>query len=167
MVTHSRTEAYDLCERIATMKSGEILTLKPTKELFADPGTITGAEITGCKNIAPAVKKGAYEVDVPAWGVCLKTELPVRDDVCAVGIRAHYFNVKAEQNRFAVKKQDEMEEPFELIVRFRYDMQMEGTQALWWRMPKDRKPPEMPTELGVSPRNVLPLYPDEKGITNE
>lgn len=163
MVTHSRTEAYYLCGNIALMNTGRILTHKPAKEIFADPGTIAGAEITGCKNIAPAVKTGKYEVEVPDWGVRLKTGLAVRDNVCAVGIRAHYFNGKTEQNRFAVRKQDEMEEPFEWIVRFRYENQKEGAQAIWWRLPKDRKFQEMPKELGVSPVNVLPLYPDNEG----
>ena len=39
-----------------------------TKEVFADPGSEPAARLTGCKNIAPAVKAGAYEVDVPSWG---------------------------------------------------------------------------------------------------
>ena len=74
------------------MKTGRILTLQPTKRLFANPGTIAAAAVTGCKNIAKAVKAGEYEVDVPEWGVRLRTAAPVRESLCAVGIRAHYFN---------------------------------------------------------------------------
>ncbi len=53
-VTHSRDEAYDLCDTIALMEDGRIHTLKPTKELFADPGTKAGASMTGCKNFSRA-----------------------------------------------------------------------------------------------------------------
>ena len=63
-VTHSRDEAYDLCGTIALMGDGRIHTLKPTKELFADPGTRAGASMTGCKNFSRARKAGEYELSV-------------------------------------------------------------------------------------------------------
>jgi len=169
MVTHSRMEVYDLCGHIALMDEGNLLALKPTKQLFANPGSVAGALITGCKNIAPAVKSGEYEVDVPAWGIRLATEQPVEEDVCAVGIRAHYFSAKTAQNRYPVRRIGEVEEPFEWIVQFRYQSQKKDEKDIWWRLPKDHRPQLMPMELGVSPANVLLLYPkrrewrDEKG----
>ena len=51
MVTHDRTEAYNMSRDIAVMDRGRILTVKPTKALFADPGSVQAAVITGCKNI--------------------------------------------------------------------------------------------------------------------
>lgn len=158
LVTHSRDEAYHLCGRIAVMDEGRILALKETKMLFADPGSVRAARLTGCKNIAAAKKAGEYEVDVPEWGVRLTCAQPVGDDVCAVGIRAHYFHVRSAQNRFPVAYVGEMEEPFEWIVEFRYARQREGSAPIWWRIPKDRRPSEFPAELGVAPVNVLLLY---------
>lgn len=160
LVTHSRNEAYQLCHRIALMESGCFLELESTKQLFANPGTVAGAAMTGCKNIAPALKTGEYEVEVPDWGIRLETARPVRDNLCAVGIRAHYFGAKAASNRLAVRQTDEIEEPFEWIIQFRYENQAAGAQDLWWRLPKDRRPQQMPRELGVSPSNVLLLYPE-------
>lgn len=159
MVTHSRNEAYNLSKSIALMDNGRFLSLKPTKELFAQPDTIAGAMMTGCKNIAAATKCGEYEVEVAKWGIRLVTSQPVRDDVCAVGIRAHYFSTKTKQNRFVVRKMDEIEEPFEMIILFRYQHQQDETADIWWRLPKDRKPQQMPQELGIAADNVLPLYP--------
>ena len=159
LVTHDRNEAYQLCDRIAPMDSGRFLTLKPTKALFADPGSVAAALVTGCKNVAMAVKTGEYEIDVPEWGLSLTTGQPVGDDVCAVGIRAHSFNTKAEQNRFLILKTDEMEEPFEWIVRFRYVSQKEGTADLWWRMPKGERPQEAPETLGIAASDIQLLYP--------
>ena len=158
LVTHSRDEAYHLCRRVAVLERGRLLAVKATKELFADPGSVAAATLTGCKNIAPAHKTGEYEVEVPDWGIRLQTAQPVGDGVKAVGIRAHYFNTKTAQNRYPVAYLGEMEEPFEWIVEFRYEGQRPGTPPIWWRIPKDRRPQTFPSALGAAPVNVLLLY---------
>lgn len=158
MVTHSRDEAYHMCGRIAVMESGKIKIVKETKELFADPESICAAAITGCKNIASARKIGEYEVEVPEWGIRLTTAKPVRDDVTAVGIRAHYFNTKTLQNRADVVYAGEMEEPFEVSVRFRWAGQRADTEPLLWRVSKEKRGQQFPTALGVAPVNILLLH---------
>ena len=158
MVTHSRDEAYHMCGRIAVMESGKIKIVKETKELFADPESICAAAITGCKNIASARKIGEYEVEVPDWGIRLTTAKPVRDDVTAVGIRAHYFNTKTLQNRADVVYAGEMEEPFEVSVRFRWARQRADTEPLLWRVSKEKRCQQFPTALGVAPVNILLLH---------
>lgn len=158
MVTHSREEAYNLSREIAVMDEGHILTQKPTKALFADPGSIQAATLTGCKNIAEAVRVGAHEVEVPAWGVRLQTAAEVREGLKAVGVRAHYFNPAARQNCFPVRFAEEMEEPFETIIQFRYAAQEASSAPIWWRLPKDKKPQNFPDEIGISPANILLLY---------
>ena len=157
LVTHSRDEAYHLCSRLCVMDGGRILRAGGTKEVFADPGSEPAARLTGCKNIARAVKAGEYEVDVPEWGIRLTAAKPVPDDIRAVGLRAHYFHPRAAANRFAVRLDSELEEPFEWILLFRYEGQDAASPALWWRMPKDKKPSAMPEALGIAPENVLLL----------
>ena len=159
LVTHSRDEAYHLCGRIGVMHGGALLTAGPTKALFADPGSVQAALITGCKNVAPARKTGEHEVEVPAWGVRFTTSQPVGDNLEAIGIRAHYFSAKAQQNRYPIVYAGEMEEPFEWIVQFRYAGQQPDSPPVWWRMPKDRRMVEMPGEVGIAPVNILLLYP--------
>lgn len=158
MVTHSRDEAYHLCSRLCVMDNGRILRAGGTKEVFADPGSEPAARLTGCKNIARAVKAGEYEVDVPEWGVRLTAAKPVPDNIRAVGLRAHYFHPRAAANRFAVRLDSELEEPFEWILLFRYEGQDATSPALWWRMPKDKKPSAMPEALGIALENVLLLH---------
>lgn len=158
MVTHSRDEAYHLCGQIAVMEHGKVLDVKETKALFADPGSVSAARLTGCKNIAEAKKVGEYEVEVPQWGVRFHTAQPVRENLAAIGIRAHYFGMKAQQNRRPVVFGKEMEEPFEWIVTFRYACQRADAPDIWWRVPKDKKPAVFPDELGVAPANILLLY---------
>ena len=67
MVTHSRDEAYHMCQKIAVMDDGRLLAVKDTKALFADPGSVCACTLTGCKNVAPARKTGEFEVEVPGW----------------------------------------------------------------------------------------------------
>jgi molybdate transport system ATP-binding protein len=158
MVTHNRNEAYNLCGTIALMDTGTILSLKPAKELFANPESVAGAVITGCKNICAAKKAGEHEVEVPGWGIRLATALPLYDSLCAVGIRAHHFNPEICRNRFPVRFMNEMEEAFEYVMQFRYENQVDDTQDILWRFPKEKKSVAIPTNLGVEPENVLPLY---------
>ena len=155
MVTHDRTEAYNMAGRIAVMDRGRFLTLRPTKELFADPGSVQAAVITGCKNIAAARRIDEHTVAVPEWGVRLETKQRVQEGLCAVGIRAHYFNAS---NRFPVRFIEEMEEPFETTLQFRFAGQMPDSPPVWWRLPKDKRPAQFPDELGIAPANVLLLY---------
>ena len=158
MVTHSREEAYNMSRRIAVMEQGKLLTIKDTKELFADPGSIPSAILTGCKNIAPARKIGEHEVEVPDWGIRLTTSQPVGDGLTAIGIRAHYFNTATKQNRFPVTYVEEMEEPFETILQFRYAGQTPDSPPVWWRLAKGSRPQQFPRELGIAPANILLLY---------
>ena len=163
MVTHSRDEAYRLCRRIGVMEEGRLLAVKDTKALFADPGTSCAAALTGCKNIAPAVKRGSHQVEVPQWGLSLTTAKAVEDGITAVGIRAHYFNPKTPSNMNRVAFTGVMEEPFETTYCFRWANQQPGTEDLWWRVPKDRVGGGLPQELGIAPANVLLLYDNPAG----
>ena len=158
MVTHSLDEAYNMSHMVGIMEEGRLLLMKPTKELFADPESVQAAKMTGCKNIAAAKKTGDFSAFVPEWGIELRTAKPLRDELVAVGIRAHYFNPSTPHNRFPVSFVEEMEEPFETIIQFRYREQTEESPAIWWRLPKDKRPQSLPNELGIAPVNVLPLY---------
>lgn len=157
LVTHSRDEAYRLCSTLCIMDEGRTLRTGPTKEVFADPQSMAAARLTGCKNLAEARRVDDHTVEVPAWGVRLQTARPVPDNLRAVGLRAHYFNPRTAVNRFAVQDAGAMEEPFEWCLLFRYAGQDPGSAPLWWRMPKDKKPAQMPAELGIAPENVLLL----------
>lgn len=82
----------------------------------------------------------------------------VGDGLKAIGIRAHYFNPGAACNRFPVTYAEEMEEPFETIIQFRYAQQSPDSPSVWWRLPKDKRSQQFPPEMGIAPENVLLLY---------
>ena len=158
LVTHSRDEAYQLCDSLAILSAGRLEVFGRTKDVFAAPRTKAAAALTGCKNIIAAAKAGEHEVNVPGWGVTFRTEEAVGDDLCAVGVRAHAFKIDEERNAFNLRIVEEIEQPFEWVLKFRYADQQEGTQHIWWRFAKDRRPAALPERLGVASEDILLLY---------
>ncbi len=158
LVSHNRDEIYRICSHLAIVDQGRLLGMREVKEMFRNPGTVQGAILTGCKNNAPARKTGEYEVEVPSWGMRFATAEPVKDNLCAVGLRAHYFNAKAPQNQGAVELVEEIEEPFELILKFRYKTSSPEAEPVWWRMAKEKRPEKFPESLGIAPQNIMLLY---------
>jgi len=159
LVTHSRDEAYRLCSQVAVMNAGQVLSVRDTKALFADPGSVCAAELTGCKNITRARRAGRFVLEVPAWKVRLVTDRAVGDGVTAVGVRARHFGPEIAENRNPVIFAGGMEEPFERILAFRFPGQAADSPAVWWREAGNRggAGEALPGELGVAPEHVLPL----------
>ena len=157
LVTHSRDEAYRMCGRLCVMDRGEAVREGATRAVFADPGSVAAARLTGCKNIAPARKAGEHEVEVPGWGVRLTAAAEVPDTLAAVGIRAHHFRPGEGRNAQAVTCVQLLEEPFEWNILFRFSDQDPGTPDLWWRVAKGERPEQPPRMLGVAPEQVLLL----------
>ena len=158
LVSHDRNEVYRMCNFIAAVDDGKILTVKNTKEFFANPESVPAAVLSGCKNIVKAEKINDYEVFIPEWNLTLKTKDKIKNNLEAVGIRAHYFNTNTPQNRNEVIFVREMEEPFEFVFEFRFKNQDQESVPVWWRLSKDKKTQKFPSELGVSGSNILLLY---------
>ena len=158
LVTHSRDEAYQMCNNIALIDSGKIIAYKETKELFANPGSRKAALLTGCKNIVDAKKAGEFSVYVPAWDVQFTTATPVRDELCAIGIRAHHFNPEVAENRHPVRIMDETESPFEYKIQFRYEGQHTESQNIWFSKLKEKGEEPSPSALGVTSNDIMLLY---------
>lgn len=160
LVTHSRDEVYDLCDSMAIMESGKLIGMGRTKKIFSDPGTRTGAMLTGCKNIVPARVAGPRLVEIPRWGVTMYTGQDIREGLCAIGIRAHYFDEAITDNAFPVVIEERIEEPFAWIIKFRYEKQDSKSAPIWWRFSKEKKNPDglQRTRLGIAPEDILLLY---------
>ena len=158
LVTHSRDEAFGMCDTIALIDSGRIIAHKETKSLFASPGSRRAALLTGCKNIVDAEKAGEHTIYVPAWDARFTTDEPVGGGLCAIGIRAHHFDPQAAHNRYPVRIIDETESPFEYKIQFRYENQHPQSPNIWWLLPKGKKTGQPPPALGVASGDIMPLY---------
>jgi molybdate transport system ATP-binding protein len=154
LVTHSRDEAYKLCAEMLVLEEGRILGGGKTRELFRNPGSVGVARLTGCKNISPVRITGEREIEALAWGLSLRTALPVGPGVTHVGIRAHdfcpvppppdeaYAGASAPAvNRIRIRLTRRLEEPFEEVALFtNADAKVpEERGEIWWKFSKYAK----------------------------
>ena len=91
LVSHSRDEIYRFSEELLTMQDGHVLAGGKTAELFADPGTVSVARMTGCKNFSGAERLDAHRIRLTDWGITLQLEREIPEGIDAVGYRAHAF----------------------------------------------------------------------------
>jgi len=157
MVTHSRDEAYRLCDHIVIMDRGDILTHGETKDVFRDPGLVQAARITGCKNISRIQKIDRHTMLAKDWNIRLKTATAIPEACTHVGIRAHDF-VPADsgdgENTIALSLLREVSDVFEHNILFRGAEA--GSEALWWKISKYTYR-GMPAFLRIPPEALLML----------
>ena len=102
-VTHDMEEAFRFCSELAVIDQGHFLAYGPRQNLFENPGSVTVARLTGCKNIAqchPRKKystadSGANMVYVPEWQ-CSMALSAEADRAVALGYRSHHFRFQSE-----------------------------------------------------------------------
>lgn len=159
LVTHNRDEAYRLCREMIVMDDGQVLRAGPTKEVFADPQSVTAARLTGCKNILPCTPVDGHTVRLTGWDVDLRLAQPVPPDCNAVGVRAHNFTPCPPDacNALPVKVTSTSENPFDwnLICTA-----PDGETRLWWKISKTTLTdgqPLAPACLSAAPEDIMPL----------
>lgn len=134
LVTHNRDEAYLLADNIGVVDKGRIIVSKKTKDLFENPEYYQAALLTGCKNICEGEKQNS-SFKLPKWGIEIKN---FKDDCQFIGIRAHSFKEATAKNGYQIEIIDSNQEPFEQLVRFRFINQIEDSEPVYWRLPKDK-----------------------------
>ena len=137
MVSHSRDDIYQFCDRLLILDQGRVIVTGDTKDIFDQPGYREAARLTGCKNITEARKITENSIEVPRWHCTLEMDTPVADDIHAVGIRAHYIEVLAEKpentkNLIKVTVENVSELPFEWYCFFR----VPNGERIWWKVAK-------------------------------
>ena len=91
LVSHSRDEIYRFSEELLTMQDGHVLAGGNTAGRFADPGTVSVARMTGCKNCSGAERLDAHRIRLTDWGITLQLEQEIPEGIDAIGYRAHAF----------------------------------------------------------------------------
>lgn len=91
LVSHSRDEIYRFSEELLTMQDGHVLAGGKTAELFDDPGTVSVARMTGCKNFSDAERLDEHRIRLTDWGITLELSREIPEGINAVGYRAHAF----------------------------------------------------------------------------
>ena len=167
MVTHSRDEVYRLCSSVCCLRDGKSEGTMAMRDFFRDPQTVTGARLSGCKNISQAVRVDDHTLRASLWGVdlCFRSGIPAGapSEGLAVGIRAHRFHAEQrphDDNEFRVGEFTVLEDPFEWNVSFRSadaGYAEAGFAPLLWRTAKSEGGFSVPERLYLSSEDVLLL----------
>ena len=158
MVTHSRDEAYRLCDRLLVLESGRVLGGGDCRELFRNPVSKRVAELTGCKNFSRIERRGPRLLFAVDWGLELETAVDIGDGVRHVGIRAHDLRAaRAGEQRNIVEPEvkGRTEDPFEWNVVF-VNARSPGASPLWWKFSKYLGM-EIPSRLCLPSESLLLL----------
>lgn len=158
LVTHSRDEAYHMCGQVAVLHQGTVLTQQETRDVFANPQSIQAAVLTGCKNIVSAQKSGEYAVWVPEWGVQLETAAPVRDGR-GQSVSAHMRLILSFQaTDFRFRGSERWKNRLNGLHNFGLPTSDRRRRRFGGGFSKRIAMEKYPTQLGVSPQDILLLY---------
>ena len=124
-VSHSRDEVYHLCDTVCVLEKGHMETVQKKKEFFANPQTVAAARISGVRNISAAKRISEHEILAEDWGFTIICSEPVREDLAFVGIRAHYIEIPAKEDRI-----EEAKNIFTLHVDHLLEQQFESELVL-------------------------------------
>ena len=91
LVSHDRDEIYRFSDKLLIIDKGRVVSSGQTKTLFENPGNLSAARLTGCKNFAAIEVLSPTQIHIPAWNVTLFLKRPVPAGVTAIGYRAHDF----------------------------------------------------------------------------
>lgn len=161
MVTHSRDEAYKICDDMLILDDGRVVAHGDTKRMFKRPHKLLEARLTGCKNFSRATALSENRVMAHDWGMALAVTGPIPQSLTHVGVRAHDYHPAAAGavNAFPVRVTRRVESPFEWNVMLQ-NTSAENTASFWWKYAKELGIDGNPETLSVLPENVL-LLTDE------
>ncbi|HWQ79398.1 MAG TPA: sulfate/molybdate ABC transporter ATP-binding protein, partial [Anaerovoracaceae bacterium] len=113
-VTHNMMEAYHLADRILILNNGSVETFGVKEEVFSRPVSLAAATITGCKNIASAVRRSDHSAEITGWGVLAATAAAIEHESGFIGIRESNIRLAEDgeqENCYPVWIADESEAP--------------------------------------------------------
>ena len=121
------------------LSEGNCILKGKTAEIFASPGYMEAARLTGCKNISPIEKISDYELYALAWKMRLRTAEKIEDYIRYVGIRGHRLipqqNADGE-NVMKIRQTGYSETPFEKQFLF-CNAEDETAEKIWWMKKKE------------------------------
>ncbi|NEQ54035.1 MAG: molybdate ABC transporter permease subunit [Leptolyngbya sp. SIO3F4] len=93
LVTHNLEEAYRVCHQLLVLDGGATIAHGPKHRIFEQPHNVSVAQLTGCKNLSPAIPQGSNQVEARHWQCILQTIEPLPSNLTQIGIRAHQINL--------------------------------------------------------------------------
>ena len=121
-VSHDRGEVYRNCPRVCVLDRGRSAPAMDMKALMANPGTVSAARLSGCKNYIPVRPGPAPELaEAPDWGLTFRIAAPWRKGAATLGVRANHVHPAApgEVNAFPCQVVRVTEDVFTTLVMLR------------------------------------------------
>ena len=155
-VSHDRDEVFHLCDTVCCLHRGHVEVIEPVRDFFTNPETKEAAILSGCKNVADAVRIDRHRLYIPSYGITITLSRDIPEDVTAVGIRAHSFSAvdKDGGTPLPVLSAVPREDPFEWTVFFRC---AEGADMMQWKISKGEMPSVRIPERLALPENAVML----------
>ena len=160
-VSHDRGEVFRNCRQVCVLDRGKSQGTFTLRELFHEPVTEAAARLSGCKNYADAVPRGA-SVFLPEWGLTLDCGKEVPEDICRVGIRSHHVAIAeaGSPGAFLCAVQRVIQDVFVTIVLLRPEgsvpdappLRMELDREAWYAVADKRH-----VWAAIQPRDILLL----------
>ena len=116
LVSHDRGEVCRLCSRVCVLTDGRSEPEQSVAGLMSDPGTVSAALLSGCKNLSPIRRLDENTVYAQAWGVTLRLAGPVPPNAAAVGVRAHHIVPGKGENEIPCRVERVIDDAFSTIV---------------------------------------------------
>lgn len=90
-VSHNLEETYRVCQNLLVLSAGQVVANGQKQTIFDCPGSLTVAQLTGCKNYSRIQVIADDQVDALDWHCTLHTQELVSSSHTHVGIRAHHI----------------------------------------------------------------------------
>jgi molybdate transport system permease protein len=92
-VSHNLEESYRICQNLLVLSAGKVITAGEKQTIFDHPGSLTVAQLTGCKNYSRIQMIDSQKIQALDWNCILSTFAPVSTEHTHVGVRAHQIMV--------------------------------------------------------------------------
>jgi molybdate transport system permease protein len=167
-VSHNLEEAYRVCQKLLVLDQGRVAAAGDKQTIFDRPGTLTVAQLTGCKNYSRLQPIDHHTVFALDWNCTLQTADAVSPCHTHIGIRAHQINFLEtldQPNTFPAWVAWTSETPHRMTLYLKlgepsieaddYHLQAEVFKEKWQRL-KDRP---MPWSITLNPDQLMLLQP--------
>lgn len=154
-VSHSRDEICRICKDVCVLTAGQSEPLISVSTLMHAPGTLSAAELSGCKNFSRAVPadSGVFCRD---WGVVLRSGRRPEPDETWIGLRAHSLRLSGPGDPIPCRIDRVIDNVFSDILMLRTEtgagLRMELAKDAW-----DPLPPGTPITVYAPPEALLYL----------
>lgn len=169
LVSHNLEEVYRICPQLLVLSAGKVVAAGQKQTIFDHPGTLTVAQLTGCKNysrIHPIAKQKIHALD---WNCTLQTLEPISSRHTHVGMRAHQITfpeTSNQPNTLPAWLASTSETPHRMTLYLKlgeppnspddYHLQAEVFKERWESL-KDR---QMPWLVQLNPQRLLLMQTD-------